>query len=187
MKNMINLNDFFTVQITPQVLLSVLLIFALRVVNIGLDTLRMLFVMRGRKGLVWILGTLTSVIYIMVIASVLQQTNNILSVLSYAMGYATGNVIGMWLEERLAIGFVEIRVISPQRGAAIREHLREAEYAVTEIPARGKDGMVTVLNCSVRRKEIKEVEGIIRQIDADAFITAEDVRAVQHGFWGMKK
>ena len=89
---MINLNDFFTVQITPQVLLSVLLIFALRVVNIGLDTLRMLFVMRGRKGLVWILGTLTSVIYIMVIASVLQQTNNILSVLSYAMGYATGNV-----------------------------------------------------------------------------------------------
>ena len=168
-------------------LLSVLAIFALRVVNVGLDTLRMLFVMRGRKGLVWILGTVTSMIYIMVVASVLQQTNNFLSVLGYATGYATGNVVGMWLEERLAVGFVEIRVISPRRGAAIREHLREAEYAVTEIPARGKDGMVTILNCSVRRKEIPEVEGIIRQIDTDAFITAEDVRKVQSGFWGLKK
>ncbi|MEA2007885.1 MAG: DUF5698 domain-containing protein [Chloroflexota bacterium] len=184
---MIDLNEFFTVQITLQALLSILLIFALRVVNVGLDTLRILFVMRGRKGLVWILGTVASIIYIMVIASVLQQTNNFLSVLGYAMGYATGNVVGMWLEERLAIGFVEIRIISPQRGASIREHLRDAEYAVTEIPARGKDGMVTVLNCSVRRKEIKEVENIVRQIDTDAFITAEDVRTVQRGFWGLKK
>jgi len=147
----------------------------------------MLFVMRGRKFLVWILGVLTSTIYIVVIASVLQQTNNFLSVLGYATGYATGNVVGMWLEERLAIGFAEIRIISSQRGAAIREHLRDAEYAVTEIPARGKDGMVTILNCSVRRKEITEVEDIVREIDADAFITAEEVRAVQRGFWGLGK
>ena len=180
---MIDMSDFFAVQITLQSLLSVLVIFALRVANVSLDTLRMLFVMRGRKFLVWILGVVTSTIYIVVIASVLQHTNNFLSVLGYATGYATGNVVGMWLEERLAIGFTEIRIISPQRGAAIMERLRDAEYAVTEIPARGKDGMVTVLNCSVRRKEIAEVESIVRQIDTDAFITAEDVRAVQHGFW----
>ncbi len=184
---MIDMSDFFTVQITLQSLLSVLMIFALRVVNVSIDTIRMLFVMRGRKGLVWILGVLTSVIYIVVIASVLQQTNNILSVLGYATGYATGNVVGMWLEECLAVGFAEVRIISPQRGAAIRERLRDAEYAVTEIPARGKDGMVTVLNCSVRRKEIAEVEKIVRAVDAEAFITAEDVRAVQRGFWGMEK
>ena len=73
--------------------------------------------------------------------------------------------------------------ISTQRGAAIREHLRDAEYAVTEIPAHGKDGMVTVLTCSVRRKEIAEVEKIVREADAEAFITAEDLRAVKRGFW----
>ncbi len=186
-ENMINLTDFFTVDLTVQTLLGVLIIFALRVANVSLDTLRMLFVMRGRKGLVWILGVITSVVYVVVIASVLQQTNNILSVLGYAMGYATGNVVGMWLEERMAMGFAEVRIISPQRGAAIRESLRDAEYAVTEIPARGKDGTVTILNCSVRRKEIAEVEKITRAIDADAFITSEDLRAVQSGFWGLSK
>lgn len=181
------MSDFFTLQITLQTLLGALLIFAVRVVNQAIDTLRIMFVMRGRKFLVWMLGVLSSMIYILVIASVLQGTNNLLTVIGYATGYATGNVVGMWLEERLAVGFSEVRIISPQRGAAIREHLRDAEYAVTEIPARGKDGMVTVLTCSVRRKEIAEVEKIVREADADAFITAEDLRAVKHGFWGLKK
>lgn len=182
---MIDWHAFFTVQITQQVVLNVFLIFMLRVINISLDTLRVLFVMRGRKGLVWVLGTLTSAIYVVVIASVLQETNNFLSVLGYATGYATGNVAGMWLEERLAIGFSEVRIISSQRGSAVKEHLRAEEYAVTEIPARGKDGMVTVLTCSVRRKEIAEVESIVRKVDRNAFITAEEVSRVQHGFWGL--
>ena len=56
--------------------------------------------------------------------------------------------------------------------------------AVTEIPGRGKDGSVTVMTCSVQRKEVRKIEALVREVDKSAFITTEDVVAVRRGFWG---
>jgi uncharacterized protein YebE (UPF0316 family) len=159
------------------------LIFALRVSDMTLDTLRVLTVMRGRKGIAWILGFFQSSIFVLAITSVLQNLDNPLNILGYAAGFATGNVVGMFIEEKLAIGHIQLSIISPRRGAAIAERLREAGYAITEIPARGKDGMVTLLSCSVLRKSADQVRGIVNEIDDSAFITAEDVRPIRRGFW----
>ena len=159
------------------------LIFALRVSDMTLDTLRVLTVMRGRKGVAWILGFFQSAIFVLAITSVLQNLDNPLNILGYAAGFATGNVVGMFIEEKLAIGHLQLSIISPARGAAIAERLREAGYAITEIPARGKDGMVTLLSCSVLRKSADQVRGIVNEIDDSAFITSEDVRPVRRGFW----
>src|SRR5512139_725792 len=130
------MEEFFTVQ----ALLSALLIFALRVSDMSLDTLRVLFVMRGRKGTAWVLGFFQSAIFVVAITSVLSNLDNPLNIIGYAAGFATGNVVGMVIEERLAVGHTDLRVISSRRGAAIAERLRAEGYAVTEIPARGKDG-----------------------------------------------
>ena len=69
------------------------------------------------------------------------------------------------------------------RGAAIAERLRAEGYAVTEIPACGKNGMVTMLAVSVKRKSIDRVRTMVNDVDAEALITAEDIRPVRHGFW----
>lgn len=168
---------------TVQALLSATLIFALRVSDMSLDTLRVLFVMRGRKGIAWVLGFFQSAIFVVAITSVLSHLDNPLNVIGYAAGFATGNVVGMTIEERLAIGHTELRIISSRRGAAIAERLRAEGYAVTEIPARGKDGMVTMLSVSVLRKNNDRVRGMVNDVDAEAFITAEDIRPIRHGFW----
>ena len=57
-------------------------------------------------------------------------------------------------------------------------------HAVTEVPARGKDGMVTMLNCSVLRKETASLRSMVNEVDPDAFITSEDIRPIRRGFWG---
>jgi uncharacterized protein YebE (UPF0316 family) len=173
------MEEFFTVQ----ALLSALLIFALRVSDMTLDTLRVLFVMRGRKGIAWVLGFFQSAIFVVAITSVLSNLDNPLNIIGYAAGFATGNVVGMTIEERLAVGHTDLRIISSRRGAAIAERLRAEGYAVTEIPARGKDGTVTMLAVSVLRKNIDRVRGMVNDVDAEAFITAEDIRPVRHGFW----
>jgi uncharacterized protein YebE (UPF0316 family) len=152
------------------------LIFLLRVTDMTLDTLRVLMVMRGKKGIAWVLGFFQSAIFILAISSVLTGLDNPLNVIGYAAGFATGNVVGMWIEERLAIGHVSITIVSSRRGAAIADHLRERGFAVTEIPARGKDGMVSLLSSSVLRKSVDDVRKLVNDIDPDAFITAEDVR-----------
>jgi uncharacterized protein YebE (UPF0316 family) len=166
-----------------QAWLSAGLIFILRVSDMTLDTLRVLFVMRGKKRIAWILGFFQSAIFVLAIGKVLTQVNNPLNILGYAAGFATGNVVGMIIEERIAIGHININVISPHRGSAIVTHLRQSGYAVTELSGRGKDGMVSLINCSVLRKQVDAVRQLVNEIDPDAFITAEDVRPLRHGFW----
>lgn len=168
---------------TSQALFGALLIFALRVTDMSLDTLRVLFVMRGRKGFAWVLGFFQSAVFVIAITSVLQNLSNPLNVIGYAAGFATGNVIGMLIEERLAVGYMDLRIISSRRGTAIAERLRQEGYAVTEIPARGKDGMVSLLSCSVRRRYVPRVDRLVREVDESAFVTAEEVRPLRRGFW----
>jgi uncharacterized protein YebE (UPF0316 family) len=117
------------------------------------------------------------------ISTVLKNLDNPLNVIGYAAGFATGVVFGMLIEEKLAIGHMHVSIVSPRRGSAIAERLRVEGYAVTEIPARGKDGMVTMLNCSVLRRKLLNVRTLISDVDPDAFITAEDVRPVRRGLW----
>lgn len=168
---------------TTGAILSAALIFALRVTDMSLDTLRMLFVMRGRKGVAWLLGFCQSAVFVIAITSVLSNLDNLLNIIGYAAGFATGTVIGITIEERLAIGHTHLRIISSRRGAAIAERLRAEGHAVTEIHARGKDGMVTLLAVSVRRKNIDLVRNMVNDVDSEAFITAEEIRPLRQGFW----
>lgn len=166
-----------------QALLGAGLIFLLRVSDMTLDTLRVLVVMRGKKGIAWVLGFFQASIFVLAISSVLNNLDNPLNVIGYAAGFATGNVVGMFIEERLAIGHTLISIVSSRRGSAIAEHLRDQGYAVTEVPARGKDGAVSLLNVSVLRKNVDRVRKIVNDVDPEAFITAEDVRPIRRGFW----
>jgi len=163
--------------------IGALAIFGLRVLNMTLDTLRMLFMLRGKKALSWGVGFVVSLLYVLLLTSVLSNLNNLLYIVAYAAGFATGGVVGMWIEERLAIGFTNIQIVSPRLGVVMAQKLREKGFAVTEIPARGKDGMVSMLSLSVRRKQVEAVETIINECDKDAFVTLEDVRPVRRGFF----
>ena len=117
------------------------------------------------------------------ITSVLSHLDNPLNVIGYAAGFATGNVVGMLIEERLAIGHILLQIVSSRRGAALSQVLRDSGYGVTEIPARGRDGVVSMLSVSVLRKDVSKVEALVHENDTDAFMTSEDVRPMRHGFW----
>lgn len=163
--------------------LFALLIFFLRVADMSLDTIRVLFVVRGKKAIVWVLGFFQSLIFVVAIGSVLTELDNILNIIGYATGFATGNLVGMLIEQRLAVGHILVTIISSNRGAFIAEKLRASGYAVTEIPGRGRNGTVFELHASVLRKDVPNVETIVLEADPQAFITAEDVRPVRRGFW----
>jgi len=167
----------------PRAYLFTLLIFFLRVCYMSMDTLRVLFVVRGKKLFVWILGFVQSVIFVVAISSVLTGERNYLNILGYAGGFATGNIVGMLIENKLAIGHILVTIISSTRGAFIAERLRASGYAVTEIAGRGMNGTVFELHASVLRKDVDYVETVVLEADPQAFVTAEDVRPVRRGFW----
>ncbi len=173
----------FEIFLSPVAWLGALGIFALRVSDMTCDTLRMLFVVRGRKGIAWVLGFVQSVIFVIAITTVLQHLDNPLNIIGYAAGFATGNVVGMWIEERLAIGHVKISIVTQRFGTVLSQVLRDSGFGVTEIPARGRDGMVSMLSVSVLRKDVSKVEDIVHATDGEAFVISEDVRLLRRGFW----
>jgi uncharacterized protein YebE (UPF0316 family) len=159
------------------------IIFGLRVTDMSLDTLRVLFVIRGHKVNAWILGFFQSVIWVIAISSVLTNLSNLWTIISYGAGFATGNVVGMMIEEKLAVGHGHLRVISSTHGSAISDAIRSAGYAATEIAGRGKDGTVAVITTSVRRRDIDRVRRRVLAVDPNAFVTVQEVRPLHRGFW----
>jgi uncharacterized protein YebE (UPF0316 family) len=171
--------NFLTI---PPFLLTVV-IFFLRVCDMSLDTLRVMFVLSGRRPLAWILGFFQSALWVVAITSVISNLDNWLNIISYAAGFATGNVVGMFIYERLPVGHAHLRIISSRRGSAVAEAIRSAGYAATELSGRGKDGTVMLINSSVRRKDINRVRKEVFDIDPESFITVEEVRPLHRGFW----
>lgn len=158
-------------------------IFAARLVNMAIDTLRFMFTLRGKRGIAWILGFVESVLFVVVIGSVLTNIGNPLNMIGYAAGFATGNVVGMAIEKRLAIGYTHFTIISRDHSTEIADRLRNAGYGVTEIPARGRESNFMLVDCHVRRKQTDEVEELALDVDPQAFITAEEVTPRRSGIW----
>jgi len=167
--------------------INFLYLFSLRLVDMSLFTVRFMLTLRGRRWLTWLFAFGGSLAYVIGVRSVLSNMSDWGKMLGYGAGYATGMLLGMWIEDRLAVGYIQYRIISPGRGAAIIECLRRAGYAVTEIPARGKDGTVALLQSSVPRRHAEEFQHLVFGQDAEAFITEQDVRPLQRGYWPQKE
>lgn len=160
-----------------------LFIFFIRVLNMTVDTVRMLTVVRGMKTITFILGVVQTALFVIALGSVINDLNNPLNIIAYSVGFATGNVIGMLIEKRLAFGFINLTIISSTHGEELAEKLRALGHAVTEIPARGMDGSVEILECSVKRKNAVEVQKLAMQVDPNAFITSRDIHPIWRGYW----
>lgn len=160
-----------------------LFIFSLRIVDISFYTMRILMVMRGRKALAWIFAFFQASVYVVALRVVFSDLGNWSRTLGYAAGFATGLIVGMTIEERLAIGYSHLRIISSAHGEELAENLRSSGYAVTEVAARGKDGTVTQLSLGVLRRKVGDVRRIVEGIDDQAMMTAEEVRPLWRGYW----
>jgi uncharacterized protein YebE (UPF0316 family) len=165
------------------VLTSALLIFGLRMVNITLDTLRLMLVVHRRRALSALVGFFQALIFVLALGTVLQNLNNPWNILGYAGGYSAGILAGMALEEWLAVGFSHVRIVSPDHGPQLAAALRAAGHGVTEFSGRGKEGRVRVVTCSARRRDLHRVERIATETDASCFITVEDIRPLRRGYW----
>jgi uncharacterized protein YebE (UPF0316 family) len=166
-----------------EMLLAGLFVFVMRLTDMSLDTMRLLFMMRGRKLLSGFIGATQAAVFILAVSAVLTGPLNPFTVAGYALGFGSGVIVGMFAEERLAIGYAMLRIYSPASGRAIAEALRQAGHAATEIEARGKDGRMTVVNCVIARRDVNAVRALIDGVDASAFVTVDEARALQRGYF----
>lgn len=153
--------------------LSALLIFGLRIVDVSLGTLRIGFLVRGERRLAGLFGFFESLIWLIAAAQVLSNLDSPLKFVAYAAGYAAGTMLGVSIERWLAIGETIMRVVAPVDSPAVEENLRNAGFYVTVLNARGRDGDVSVSFSVLPRKRIQEALKIVGAANSQAFVTFE--------------
>jgi uncharacterized protein YebE (UPF0316 family) len=127
------------------------------------------------------LGFFEVIIWLLTVGQIMQHLDNVLAYIAYGGGFATGNYIGMVIEEKLSIGTVIIRIVPRNNTSELIAYLRERNYGVTSVHAQGSRGEVDIVFTIVKRKSIDEVVGIINQFNPNAFYTIEDVRSINEG------
>jgi uncharacterized protein YebE (UPF0316 family) len=161
--------------------LLTLLIFLSRILDVSLGTLRIIFIGKGKRLLAPLLGFVEVFVWIVIVSQIIKNVSNLVGYLAYAAGFAAGNYIGLWIESRLALGTMMVRVIVSHDPEALIEVLKEAGYGITAFAAEGASGQVKVIYTVVNRKELGDVLKLIQETHPHAFYTVEEVRQVSEG------
>ncbi|EKP94909.1 DUF2179 domain-containing protein [Thermaerobacter subterraneus] len=170
--------------------LSYVLVFLARVADVSLSTLRLMLVFRGQRLLGSLVGLFEVSIYIVALGFVVERLHeDPITLLFYALGFASGSYLGGVLEERLALGVEMVQVIPHGSGGRILAgDLRQQGYGVTELEGQGREGHRTVLLITVERKRLPQLLATLREREPQAFVTVLDTRRAIGGvLTGMRK
>jgi uncharacterized protein YebE (UPF0316 family) len=155
-----------------------LFIFVARIIDVSLGTMRIIFTTKGMRKVAPLVGFFELLVWLMAISRIMQDLDNWVCYIAYAAGFATGNFVGMFLEEKLAIGHEMIRVITRRDATNLVEDLRAKGYGVTSVKAQGIEGDVAVIYIIARRSMIKEVLDHINKFNPRALYTVESIKYV---------
>ncbi|MHB1119484.1 MAG: DUF2179 domain-containing protein [Bellilinea sp.] len=159
------------------------LIFLARIFDVTIGTIRIIFIARGKKHLAPLLGFVETFVWIVVVSQIVRSISGIWSLIGYAAGFAAGTLVGMFVEERLAIGTLVVRTILSGSTTELVVRLRSAGFGVTCVPAEGAQGPVTVIYTIIKRKNIQTVVTIIHSLHPRAFLSIEEVATAQEGIF----
>ena len=176
--------SFFSSDVFTFVLLPLFIFFA-RVCDVSIGTIRIIFLSRGQKIIAPLLGFFEVLIWLFAIGKIMQNLNNVFCYIAYAGGFAAGNFVGMYLEEKLAVGVLLIRVITKKGASQLIGKLKSAGYGITSIAAKGFTGQVSVIYSVIKRSSLREVVSIINKFNPKAFYSIEDVRFVSKGIFPL--
>ena len=174
-------SGFFSYVLMP------LLIFMARICDVSIGTIRIIFVSKGKRNIAPILGFFEVLIWITAISKIMQNLDNYINYIAYAAGFATGNFVGMIIEEKLAMGIMMIRVFAHEKGLELVQILNLNGYGATVVEASGARDKVHLIYTIIQRNELANVLNIITSFNPKSFYTIEDVKAVNEGIFAQKK
>ncbi len=168
------------------ILLSFLIFFA-RICDVSMGTIRTIMVFRGYRVLAAVIGFFEVSIWILAAGRVLTNLNEWYLIIAYASGYGMGNIVGIFLEGKLAVGNVIVRVFSQKIPNEIAESLRKENFYVVEIAGTGHEKAdVDIVFAISKRRDMQTLLKIVKEKDPSAVYTVEDVRSVHEGIYSRK-
>ncbi|PKM73063.1 MAG: hypothetical protein CVU92_06930 [Firmicutes bacterium HGW-Firmicutes-17] len=163
-------------------MMRLFLIIFIQLLYVPMLTLRTICMVKNLKVLTGVFGFMEALIYIFGLAIVLSGGQSILEMVVYAAGFAAGLTLGIYIEQKLAIGFTTIQVNIEQENTTLIEDLRKEGFGVTVYFGEGKHGKRTNLDILTKRKCEKNLLKIIEKYEPRAFIVSFEPKMFRGGY-----
>jgi len=106
--------------------------------------------------------------------------------------------VGLIIEQKLSLGLLSLYLIIKTNPQTLIKELKSQGYGLTTLTAEGMKGNVKLLVMRIKRKDLKDVYTMIKNMHPDAFMSIQNVQSVKGGImtpkqkirwnlWGRKK
>jgi len=174
--------DFLQSELFLYLILPLLIMFS-RIIDQSIGIVRIIFATKGYKGLALVAGFIESLVWLLAISQIMQQLNNIFCYIAFAAGFALGNYIGIYIENKLTLGNVIVRVVFQFNADQTIALLRENNFRLTILDAYTFNGPVKMIFSTIKKSDLKKFLALLKENNPMAFYTVEDVKMVKEGFF----
>ena len=174
------MEEFMVEEIFGLIILPIL-IFAARMVDVSLQTLRIIFTSKGKRNLAPIVGFFEVLIWLVAMGQIFQNLTNIFYYIAYAGGFAVGNYLGIYIERKLSVGVISVHLILPKTPETLINVLTEEGYKLTIIATDNKESNAKLVISVMKRKKLNDFLSIIENNYDNAFISIENVQDAMGG------
>ncbi|MDR1731655.1 MAG: DUF5698 domain-containing protein [Synergistaceae bacterium] len=165
-------------------ILGLFAIFFARIVDVSCNTVRLLFLVKGQRVIAACIGFFEVMIYMLALGFILGggKTLSAVQLIFYCGGFATGNLVGSWLEERLLNTFILVEAILDDNEDALVDidAVRAMGLGATVIHGNGLSGPKLVIRIFCRRHDVRAVQEIFGD---QGFVTVSDVKRCTGGWF----
>ena len=162
---------------------------AAKIVEITIQSLKTCMMVKGQRLKAACLGFVECTIWGLVISTLIGTLgDNLLLLVFYCAGYATGLFLGSTLESKIALGTSNLELIaSDESTAKITAYLKENDRGYTVFEGHGSKEKMNMIFVVLPRKETPKVLGEIRKAcDGKVFVAVSEVSKYAGGY-GMVK
>ncbi|WOV83732.1 DUF2179 domain-containing protein [Sporosarcina jeotgali] len=160
----------------------VLIIFVINIVYVTFSTMRMILTLKGYRYFAALVSMIEVVVYVVGLGLVLDSLDQIQNLVAYALGFGSGVVVGTKIEEKMALGFITVNVITDELNKELASTLRTKGYGVTDWAAHGLGGNRSAMQILTPRKYELKLYTLIAELDPKAFIISYEPKTIRGGF-----
>ena len=154
-----------------------LLIFIARICDVSINTIRIIYMLGGRRLTATMMGFFEAFIWLLVIREIFKHLDNWLCYVAYPAGFACGIFVGMIIEEKIAYGKVIVRIITRKDVTQLIQYLNIQSFRFTKVNAEGPDGNETLIFTVLERERLDDLLNKLKELIPTAFYTIEKVKA----------
>lgn len=170
-------------------ILVCLLVCAAKIVEITIQSLKTCMMVKGQRLKAAGLGFVECIIWGLVISTLIGTLgDNIILLLFYCVGYATGLFLGSTIESKIALGTSNLELIANDDSTQkITEYLKAHDRGYTVLEGHGSKEKMNMIFIVLPRKETpKTLKEIRRVCDNKVFVAVSEVSKYAGGY-GMVK